>query len=113
MEALGSLAAAIAHDVRNQLMVISLNATALQLTDGQNCGRLRQISLAVEKCSTLTRQLLAYSRKQEVRPEPLKVRTIISDFAATVVTLVGPSVKVVTDLRSNGTILLTLISWNN
>ncbi|MGE5111710.1 MAG: two-component system sensor histidine kinase NtrB [Acidobacteriaceae bacterium] len=104
MEALGGLAAAIAHDVRNQLMVIETNATSLNVRDEQSAGRLQHILSAVEKCNSLTRQLLAYSRKQEIRPEPLKVPSVISDFLTTIATVLGPSVNLVTDLKSTSSI---------
>ncbi len=72
MEALGRLAAAIAHDVRNQLVVIGMNANLLQVSDDQKAERLRYILSAAEQCNNLTRQLLAYSRKQGIKPEPLE-----------------------------------------
>ena len=72
MEAVGQLTGGIAHDFNNILTVILANADALQeeeSLDAAVAGRLDQIAQAVERASGLTRQLLAFSRKQPLSPQ--------------------------------------------
>jgi two-component system, NtrC family, sensor kinase len=71
LEALGQLTGGIAHDFNNLLTIIlgSL-ASAERQTDPEKVNkRLRDVRYAAERAETLTRQLLAFSRRQELRPE--------------------------------------------
>jgi PAS domain S-box-containing protein len=82
MEVVGQLTGGIAHDFNNILTVILANADALQEEESLNAGvahRLDQIAQAVLRASGLTRQLLAFSRKQPLSPK----RTDINDLVAT------------------------------
>jgi PAS domain S-box-containing protein len=81
MEAVGQLTGGIAHDFNNILTVILANADALQEDENLDEGvavRLDQIGKAVQRASDLTRQLLAFSRKQPLSPK----RTDISSLVA-------------------------------
>ena len=74
MEAVGRLAGGVAHDFNNSLGVI-LGYTELlmrQAGDGQR-GKLEQILKATTRATGLTRQLLAFSRKQIVDPKVLDI----------------------------------------
>src|SRR5208337_3685017 len=71
MEAVGQIAAGVAHDFNNILAVIQ-GHTELQLNIGHPdeslADSLREISTAADRAASLTRQLLAFSRKQMLRP---------------------------------------------
>ena len=85
LRAIGQLAGGIAHDFNNLLAVILLNASLLQenLTgDEQTVADLDVIRKASEGAAALTRQLLAFSRREIVRPETLDVHAVISEVAA-------------------------------
>lgn len=82
MESVGQLTGGIAHDFNNILMVIMANADALE--EGEKLDpllleRIKQISAATQRAADLTRRLLAFSRKQALRPQ----RTNINDLVAT------------------------------
>ncbi|MGD9558004.1 MAG: ATP-binding protein, partial [Mangrovibacterium sp.] len=80
MESLGNLAAGIAHDFNNMLAVIvgSLElATIGTDIDHQTVRHLKNIRTAAEKSAELTRQLLAYSRQQNVEPKVLDINSSI------------------------------------
>ena len=76
MEAVGRLAAGIAHDFNNLLTVIQ-GYTSLQLArlpaESDTAQSLGHISTAAERAANLTRQLLAFSRKQVMQPRLLQL----------------------------------------
>jgi PAS domain S-box-containing protein len=73
MEALGQLTGGVAHDFNNLLSVVLGNAELLErsVQDAVQQRRLESIRLAAERGTSLTRQLLAFARRQELNPEPL------------------------------------------
>lgn len=81
MEAIGTLSGGIAHDFNNLLAIIQGNAE-LALQDGQLTqdaeGLLRSIIAATERATALTRQLLTFSRKNPILPQPLDLNEVIS-----------------------------------
>ncbi|HEY7064255.1 MAG TPA: ATP-binding protein [Chloroflexota bacterium] len=83
MEAVGQLAGGIAHDFNNLLTVINgfteLVRSRLQPTDPLN-AYIGEIGFAGERASALTRQLLAFSRRQLLQPKVLNVNTIVEDM---------------------------------
>jgi two-component system NtrC family sensor kinase len=70
MEALGQLTGGIAHDFNNLLMVVSANAQTLKahLSDRRDRRAAEAIELVAERGENLTRQLLAFSRRQTLNP---------------------------------------------
>src|SRR5207249_10993652 len=79
MEAVGRLAGGIAHDFNNLLMVISGYSEFLLERigpDAQLRGPAREIASAAERATSLTRQLLAFSRRQILAPMVLVVNSI-------------------------------------
>jgi PAS domain S-box-containing protein len=81
MEAVGQLTGGIAHDFNNILTVILANADALQEEenlDASVANRLDQIGQAVERASGLTRQLLAFSRKQPLNPKHTDINDLVT-----------------------------------
>ncbi len=82
MEAVGQLTGGIAHDFNNILFVILANTDALLEDETFTPGvtdRLSQIDKAVERASGLTRQLLAFSRKQPLRPTQTDLNDLVTD----------------------------------
>lgn len=78
MESVGRLAGGIAHDFNNLLTVMAGQIQALKrLTTGETRERVDNISNASERAANLVRQLLAFGRKQPLRPQPLDVNQVI------------------------------------
>ncbi|MEO7035423.1 MAG: ATP-binding protein [Polyangiaceae bacterium] len=96
MEAVGVLAGGVAHDFNNLLTVISGYAAAL-LNDGETSSAVRedvsQINKAAEQAAMLTRQLLAFSRRQVLKPEVLDLNVIISDLGMMLRRLIGEDIQ--------------------
>ena len=86
MEAVGQLAAGVAHDFNNILTVIQGNAALLREQPGQDpsCTEpLNDISVAAERAARLVRQLLAFSRKQVLRSETLDLGQVVNHLQET------------------------------
>ncbi|HEX4666994.1 MAG TPA: response regulator [Chthoniobacterales bacterium] len=92
MEAVGRLAAGVAHDFNNILTVI-LGNTALQLREPQLdekvSASLLQVKHAAERATALTRQLLAYSRKQIIQRRPLALNGVVEQTVAMLRRIIG------------------------
>ena len=76
MEIIGRLTGGIAHDFNNLLTVVSGNAELLhgEASDDRVARRASAIRRAAEQGERLTRQLLAFSRRQTLRPQPVDLR---------------------------------------
>ena len=99
MEALGRLTGGVAHDFNNLLTVVLGNAAALRVQaesrdDAQGVRRAEMIERAAERGGRLASQLLAFSRKQMLRPEIVSVYRVISAMLALLAQAVGESVRV-------------------
>ena len=98
MEAVGQLAAGVAHDFNNLLTAI-LGYCELLLADlDPNDPRqpdIAEIEKAGARAAGLTRQLLAFSRKQIIEPTLLDLNAIVDDMRAMLGRLIGEDVKVV------------------
>jgi len=101
MEAVGRLAGGVAHDFNNLLTVI-LGFCELLLAD-RGPGDPRQADIAeIQKAGTraagLTRQLLAFSRKQIIEPTLLDLNVVVADMRSMLGRLIGEDVNVVLGL---------------
>jgi len=109
MEAIGTLAGGVAHDFNNLLMVISGYGSVLSdaLThDAKLRGHVDQIQKASERATSLTRQLLAFSRKQTIQPAALKLNQIINGMEKLLHRLIGENILISTQLAPDlGTVL--------
>ena len=96
MEAIGRLAGGVAHDFNNLLSVILGYGNLLQSSPGHSEGDrkgLEQICKAAERAGGLTRQLLAFSRKQVLVPEVFDLRDAVQDIAKMLGRLIGEDVE--------------------
>jgi signal transduction histidine kinase len=91
MEAVGQLAGGIAHDFNNLLTIIlgTAGLMACDSGDPEVQRHLANIQNAAERGTALTRQLLAYSRRQVLEPTVLDVRTVIGELAR----MLGPILR--------------------
>lgn len=100
MQAIGQLAGGVAHDFNNLLTAISGHCDLLLLRHDPGdpeYGDLVQIHQNANRAAALVGQLLAFSRKQTLRPVRLELRDILSDLTHLLNRLVGE--KVALDLR--------------
>ena len=101
MEAIGTLAGGVAHDFNNILTVIRGHAQlGMMQTTEENplWNDLVEIEAAGDRASRLTRQLLAFSRKQAIKPEMILINHLINDLGKMLQRLVGEDVNLKTNL---------------
>jgi two-component system, cell cycle sensor histidine kinase and response regulator CckA len=104
MEAIGRMAGGIAHDFNNLLTAITgyseltLNGQTL---DDRVRGNLEEIRKAVGRAAGLTQQLLAFSRRQVLRPVVLDLNTLLSNVHKMLRRLIGEDIELVTMLGSD------------
>jgi len=98
MEAVGRLAGGVAHDFNNALGVITgytdLIRNTLAASD-QHCKYLEEISKAAHRASALTRQLLAFSRRQVIHPQVIDLNSIVCDAEKMLRRLIGEHIELV------------------
>ncbi|WP_243626041.1 response regulator [Phenylobacterium hankyongense] len=95
MEAVGQLTGGVAHDFNNLLTVVLGNVDIMARKAEDEARRIRRIEAirqAAERGRDLTRQLLAFSRRQHLSPVTLNVGTLIRDFAPLIRQAVGEAV---------------------
>jgi PAS domain S-box-containing protein len=94
MEAIGQLAGGIAHDFNNILTIILGHATLLTLAplEPKALVSAQQIKQASERAAGLTRQLLAFGRRQIVNPRPLDLNQAVSRMTDLLMRLLGEDV---------------------
>jgi PAS domain S-box-containing protein len=98
MEAIGRLAGGIAHDFNNLLMVISGYSEFLLERLGPDPtlrGPAQEIATAAERATSLTRQLLAFSRKQMLAPKVLDLNGVVTENLKMLTRLIGEDIDLV------------------
>lgn len=104
MEAIGRLAGGIAHDFNNILTAISANAElAMEDLPGDHPVRedLAEIKRAGTRAAALTRQLLAFSRKQVLQPQTINLNAIVHSVEEMLRRVIGEDVTLTPDLEPN------------
>ncbi len=104
MEAIGQLAGGVAHDFNNMLTAISGYAELLAMSfeeDDARADDVDQIRKAAAHAAALTRQLLAFSRKQVLLPQRLDVNDVVCDLRAILIRTIGAEVELTTSLAEH------------
>ncbi|MGA7626839.1 MAG: PAS domain S-box protein [Candidatus Acidiferrales bacterium] len=99
MEAVGRLAGGIAHDFNNLLMVIQgyADLMAERLSENDPLRRnAEQIQTASQRATSLTRQLLAFSRKQMLAPKILNIQSVVVEMEKILRRLIGEDIQLET-----------------
>ncbi len=101
LESIGRLAGGVAHDFNNLLTVI-LGYGELLLGQIGPANPLRlsveEVIRAGERAASLTKQLLAFSRKQEIEPRPLDLNTVVKETERMLQRLIGENIEFCTTL---------------
>src|SRR5579872_4495964 len=98
MEAIGRLAGGVAHDFNNLLMVISGYSEFLLDRLGSDPtlrAPAQEIASAAGRASTLTRQLLAFSRKQMLAPKILDLNSVVTENLKMLTRMIGEDIELV------------------
>ncbi len=96
MEVLGQLSGGIAHDFNNMLMVLSGSAELLEKSlppRSPSSRYVEQIRRTVEKAAAITKQLLAFSRKQVLEITPVDLHEVLTDSEFMLPRLLGADVQ--------------------
>jgi len=104
MEAVGRLAGGIAHDFNNILTAIKSYSELLIEDMATNKGRVedvQEIREAADRAANLTRQLLAFSRQQMLRPRVLDLNTTVRDLKSMLDRLIGADIELKTRLSGD------------
>ena len=101
METVGQLTGGVAHDFNNLLAVILGSLTLLKkgLGDDPRTSRLLESAMqGAERGATLTKRLLAFARRQELKLEAVEVQKLIADMLDFLRQSVGPAISIVVDI---------------
>ena len=93
MEAIGRLAGGVAHDFNNLLTVIAGYAEILLARDGDS-EEVTEIARAAGQAASLTRQLLAFSRRQVLHPKVVDLNEIVAGMETMLHRIIGDDVSV-------------------
>ncbi len=101
MESVGQLAGGIAHDFNNLLTVILGNCEIVLTglpSDSAQRSDVEDIRNAADHAAALTRQLLAFSRRQILQPRVLTLNTVVTETLDMLGRLIGENIELITDL---------------
>ena len=104
MEAIGRLAGGVAHDFNNVLTAIFGYSDLLMdqfAEDDPRRDDVQEIRLAAERAAALTRQLLAFSRKQMIQPQRLDLNTVVDSLHKLLARLVGEDIPLKIDAAAD------------
>jgi len=97
MESLGQLAGGIAHDFNNLLTIIRGYVQCLVMESGQDhniLGQLKEIDTAAERAAKLTSQMLMFSRKKRIQPQPVDLNELITPLSTMLGKILGEDIAV-------------------
>ncbi len=98
MEAVGQLAGGVAHDFNNMLgVILGYSELALEQTENNQSlqADLKEIQMAAQRSADLTRQLLAFARKQTVVPKIIDLNTTVESMLSMLRRLIGEDINLV------------------
>jgi PAS domain S-box-containing protein len=99
MEAVGRLAGGVAHDFNNLLMVIKGHTELLlgsMAADDPGRRKIEQIDRSADRATSLTRQLLAFSRMQVLQPRSINLNSVIEEMGRLIPRLIGEDIDLST-----------------
>ena len=102
VESLGQLTGGVAHDFNNLLMAVLGNLEILRKSIPDSPKLCRLIDGAIqgaERGATLTKRMLAFARRQELRPETVDVSKLVDSMVEMLRSSLGPSIQIVTAIR--------------
>jgi PAS domain S-box-containing protein len=105
MEAVGRLAGGVAHDFNNLLMVIKGHTELLMnalVPSDPIARKIEQIGRSADRATTLTKQLLAFSRLQVLQPQVINLNSVLEEMGKLLPRLIGEDIELV--LRPNSTL---------
>jgi len=103
MEAMGQLAGGVAHDFNNILSIIMMNCELIGFADVDETVRRRfeQIQRVSERAAALTRQLLAFSRRQILQPKAIELNSILGNLEGLLSRLITVEIKLKMECGAN------------
>ena len=110
MEAVGQLTGGLAHDFNNILMIILANIEMIEEEHDPSADlreRLADIAGAVQRASHLTRHLLAFSRRQPLRPQATNLNSLVAGMGKLLQRSLGEQVRI--DLKLAGDLATTSV----
>ena len=103
LESVGRLVGGVAHDFNNRLVVIMGHADLLKRRsehDPELASHADAVVSSARRAADLTRQLLAYSRRQVLRPQAIDVNALVDGTRRMLERLLGEQIELVTELRA-------------
>jgi signal transduction histidine kinase len=104
VESLGQLTGGVAHDFNNLLMAVLGNLEILRKYIPDNPRLHRLIDGAIqgaERGATLTKRMLAFARRQELRPETVQVPKLVDSMVEMLRSTLGPGIQIITQFDSD------------
>jgi signal transduction histidine kinase len=101
LEAIGRLAGGIAHDFNNLLTIIIGYSDLIMLEKDNEesvAANIKDIKVSAQKAAALTQQLLAFSRKQILKPEVLNLNELVANLEKMLERLLGEDINILTNL---------------
>jgi PAS domain S-box-containing protein len=108
MEALGTLAGGIAHDFNNILAgIIGYTQIAMAEVQKESAlhGYLKRVLTAGERAGELVKQILTFSRRSEIEPQPVRINTLVKEVLKLVRATLPVTVEMVQQIRSDATVM--------
>ena len=96
LEAVGQLAGGVAHDFNNIIAATMMHLSLLQsnpAVDAETRVALRELEVETKRAATLTRQLLAFSRRSVLAVKPLDLNEVIANLLKMLTRLIGENIK--------------------
>ena len=103
VESLGQLTGGVAHDFNNLLMAVLGNLELLRkmVPDDPKARRLIDGAIqGAERGATLTKRMLAFARRQELKPETVNVPTLVDSMVEMLGRSLGPGIQIVTEFEA-------------
>jgi PAS domain S-box-containing protein len=104
MQAVGELTGGLAHDFNNLLMAVQGNIEFLREVVASDPSVDRYVAAALKavgRGAELTQRLLAFSRKQLLRPEPTSINKLVADMTELLTRTLGPHIRIQNDLAED------------